>query len=599
MSSDDRPEPPPGAFDDYAPIDNRRLRLVPDGYAKFAEVVDAASAATTKAARHAPVIAFLKDSRLMASMEMTALEDPTGIESLVIELSSLPGMSGIAARVRALFKTGAKKASGRVRERLRDAKEEAMRAARVVDEDDEHHRPDRPIIAVYPGAAVMWVRDSDGHYVTAAANMLRKELRHHQPDIELRREAAEGEPRSMSPNELIEKYGRRVDEIYYDLRTESTRYLPDEGSGGDLYLASCRRPRIEPVFHEEVDMWLRFLAGDCAEVLLDWLATIGVLARPTAALYLEGEKGNGKGLFAEGCSERFGGSISTYNDIAGSGFNSALKKSPIVILNERVNDKAAKSGSGFFRDFIGSTKHSISEKNRPAATMLGCPRLIICANNPDALRIRENLTPGDEDAIGERLVHIDISSEAGEYLKSLGGRGHTANWVAHEATGAPGELCQHIAWLEANREVVHGLRYVIHGSAQEWLKKSTKRGGLKQDILVALAKLCSGAKPKNPDLCPFRKEGQDALVFPSHLYDCWHDITGRFPKQSVGQFGSELKSLSGGEFKRVRINGHRIVGWFVSAQMIVAVAAEMGVGDVDGICKAYEVDAPKGWDLKE
>ena len=110
-------------------------------YAKFAEVVDTASAATSKVDRHAPVIAFLKNSELMASMEMTALEDPTGVESLVIELSSLPGMSGIAARVRALFRTGADNARQRMREKFRTAEEDEERPALDLGEGAEHLPP--------------------------------------------------------------------------------------------------------------------------------------------------------------------------------------------------------------------------------------------------------------------------------------------------------------------------------------------------------------------------------------------------------------------------------------------------------------------------
>ena len=473
---------------------------------------------------------------------------------------------------------------------------------RVLDEGESPEqgigRP--PIIVFYPGAAVMWVRTNDEHYVPTDARALRIEMKHHQPHIDLWVPGKGDSFKPVTAGQLLEQHGRRVDKIFYDLTSDETRYLHDGGSGGDLYIACARRPIIEPVFHEEVDTWLRLLFGDRADVGLDWLATLGILTRPSAALYIQGEKGNGKGLLAEGCSAYFGGSFTTYDDIAGTGFNSSLKHCPVVFLDEKIGDNAARRGSGFFRSFIASSRHNLSEKNRPSATLIGCVRMIIAANNPDALRIKEKLTPEDEDAIGERIAHINISNTAGAYLRKLGGRPHTANWVRNEQTGEPGELCQYLAWLEANREVIPGCRFIVHGSSVEWLKRSAQRAGPKQEVLVALAKICSGAGPKEPTLWPVMSAGEFALVFPSLLRDCWRDVTGNATTYNTGTFGQELKSLAGGKSRKVRIaGGKRRQGWLVPAQLILDVAVEMGVGDIDEICTEYDLEPPAGWELDE
>ena len=39
-----------------------------------------------------------------------------------------------------------------------------------------------------------------------------------------------------------------------------------------------------------------------------------------------------------------------------------------------------------------------------------------------------------------------------------------------------------------------------------------------------------------------------------------------------------------------------LTGWLVPAELILEVAADMGVGSVETICHDFKLDLPEGWD---
>src|SRR5690606_20552119 len=138
------------------------------------------------------------------------------------------------------------------------------------------------------------------------------------------------------------------------------------------------------------------------------------------------------------------------------------------------------------------------EKYRPAATLLGAVRVIVSANNLDALHLDDVRTADDEEAIGERVLMISIprssprTSLAGDYLESFGRRSRTLGWVSVPRTGEPGALTRHLAWLVEHRKVQRGSRFAVHGEAGEWMRGAGLRAGLAQDVLIALIHAIEG-----------------------------------------------------------------------------------------------------------
>jgi hypothetical protein len=106
---------------------------------------------------------------------------------------------------------------------------------------------------------------------------------------------------------------------------------------------------------------------------------------------------------------------------------------------------------------VGTSSFTINRKYRDPATLLGCPRLLITANNSDALRIREDLTPEDLTAIIRRVGYIQSDKRAADFLVSIGGRTTTEQWVAGDG------IAKHVRWLQENRQVKPGPRYLVEG----------------------------------------------------------------------------------------------------------------------------------------
>lgn len=343
-----------------------------------------------------------------------------------------------------------------------DAHRKGLRPDDPFDDSDEVRDPSgfdpsRPPLVTIPGHALIYVRTPDGGYVASDARMVYAESDRQNTGIEYITITERGQKRMDVPD-LLRTYGGRADTLIYDLRNARSEYMPDGKGGGRLVLPCAQRVPLDPAFDSQVDHWLRLLGGTRADRLLDWLATAPDLTRTTAALYLKGSASAGKGLFAAGLAKLWGASVAAFEDVLGSAFNSALLNCPIVFLDE---SNTADVDHAEFRRLVGDSERKLTKKHAPTGTLLGCVRLVIAANNWNALRIRRADTVEDDEAIGTRILAIDIPDEAGEYLEGLGGDSFTrAHWTAGRMA-----LPRHIAWLERERApaVKLGTRFMVAG----------------------------------------------------------------------------------------------------------------------------------------
>lgn len=447
---------------------------------------------------------------------------------------------------------------------------------------------DNPLILHYPGSPnVLWVLTPDGGYEPSDHLGLRADLAAYHPDVEL----ADDNGRPVPVRQLVELHGRKVERLVYDLTVQETAYHARNERMGDLVIASAPRdPAVVPVFHPQVDAWLHLLAGDRIEKLLDWLASGWDLSRPTAALYFQGPKSAGKGMFAAGYARMWGRSMTNYNDVAGN-YNSALRWCPVVVLDEKARVEA---DSGFVRSLVAETTRDLTEKHKPTSTLRGAVRLLALANNADAFRIREELEPEDEAAIGERVLYIPlprlddgVTAAAAAYLEQAGGRNATEEWV-ETRDGRPGAIPCHIAWLEQTRKVQLGSRFLVHGDGEEWLRMAAKRGGLQQEILIACARCCGtewaferrGRPDGDPPIVydPLRHEAQ---VNVEQLQAAWKSLMKTERAPAIGALNRALKVLAlPGDDARPRcprpLRRRRI-----AAMRVIEAAEHLGVGDLE------------------
>lgn len=415
----------------------------------------------------------------------------------------------------------------------------------------------RPFLIVPPGTAGGWfVATPDGGYRLVRESLVRAELQRHWPDLLV--DVLSGDkPRPMKAPELFLCYGADCDSVYYSY-TRKTEFRERDGCTGDLFLRVLSPSAPEPVRHKDVLEFFAVLFGGRLDVMLDWLATVDRLDRPTGIPILRGDNSLGKSMVPLGVSRFFGEAITEYDDIFKERFNDALLRCPLVWLDETSH---VDSKSGRFRKLSANDRHAIEGKNTPSGTLLGCPRLIVTTNDEDPLQLgREELSKSGEDAIGTRIIVVECRSEARQWLEDRGGREFTADWVARK-DGSPGKIPETIAWLCANRRVTPGSRFLVSGDAGAWAASIGSRKGMAATVLDAYAAyLAMGAKkraelPSMPFLFDEAIAGY-VLIGNQALRECWQALLGeRAPSHrkvadALGKLaprGNEKVTLSSGE----------------------------------------------------
>ena len=427
-----------------------------------------------------------------------------------------------------------------------------------------------PVLVSHGASGAYWVRAGDAYHAVHPTQV-QVELTRCCPSIEW---TIGDELRPMSTIECYAVAGHRVERVILDM---SARTPAIEGDA--LVLPCCRLTPIVPQWSDRVDEWLQRLAGEDYPRVLDWVSHACTLDTPIAALYLDGPGGAGKGLFASALAAQWGGARASYADVALSGWTSPLRETPVVHLDERAPRDMLDQGSAVFRTLVGESERPMIEKNRPAATIRGCIRLLVTANGPDALRIGvEDLSPDDEAAIGVRIIHVRIGDDAVAYLEEIGGRMGTHGWA-----GPTGEAARHFRWLMTERApATTGKRLLVEGTSAEWLRGAALREGLPRDILVALARACSGAdRHLDESARPARYFGGAAWVACEALQAQWLHLTGIERVPSHRRMGEALLRI--GPRSRVAIGGERPWLYRVPVEMVISAAQSAGVGDVDDI----------------
>jgi hypothetical protein len=390
-----------------------------------------------------------------------------------------------------------------------------------------------------------------------------------------------GVPRDSAS--LAHDYGQYARRIVVRLGATLTTFDRETGT---LTEAPTAIPVIEPQFSPVVDKWLRLLGGDgpggsgpmLCEKWMDWLATIMDTERPTCAVYIESVKGTGKGMLSKALAGLWGAAAATsYADATGP-FNYALVNCPLVHIDEGVDTGAFRSSgwSSAFRSLISESSRPLTRKYADTATLEGCPRVLITANNGDALHLRERLTANDQDAIAARILHIYGCSGAAAYLEALGGRDATQGWV-----DAPnGELLRHLVWLRENRKVKYGNRFIVEGVETAYHQALVSGNPATGDILEALA-YCF-AKPQLADgIVP----GPNGLVYINvqGLKAAWAVAVGTMPP-GARDIANGLKALSVAKDSYIVKNKtRRIRAWPIRKGDILRVAENLQIGDADSM----------------
>lgn len=198
-----------------------------------------------------------------------------------------------------------------------------------------------------------------------------------------------------------------------------------------------------------VDTYLRTLAGDNYERLVDWLAFAQDVHKPICALSLCGASNTGKTFMAELIGARFGPGQKNGDEVFGA-YNGGLVRNPVINFDEGATVfKNAKAADEVFRTYVTGGTIPVKEKYLSTRQAEVYPRIIIGANNIEALRAvisGRDLDDASYDALSDRVLHIEVRPEAALWLSEHGGRELTNNWLYGDRLAL-----RHLAWLYENR----------------------------------------------------------------------------------------------------------------------------------------------------
>lgn len=387
---------------------------------------------------------------------------------------------------------------------------------------------------------------------------------------------------------ILENHATVVDHVVVSYIRDKVEY--DPFTGAVFEPVAPMDPRLRPEFNPFIDQWLRLLFANRVEKCLDWLATLTRLDRPTCALYIKAAPDVGKGLLATGLARIWGSAPSKYEELIRN-FQDGLTQCPLIYADESVpEDPFAKNDSSVFRRVIGTGRQKIFIKHRPPAELEGFPRLLITANNPDALNMRDALEPDDVEAIKQRIGYVEAADEAGQYLKELAHAHRMPVQDFVEPWISSHKIANHVLWLRDNRHVQIGDRFLVEG----WESELTNRMAIKFGIAPLLGKFIVKVIRDRMRAVRAVKYGDgEILVNVDYVLDAWKHVMGSSSKPPYEQtIMKALKVLSDGDRVKMRANENEAnrYYWRVNPERVAQIAEEFHLTDRETI--EYAVNTP-------
>jgi len=273
-------------------------------------------------------------------------------------------------------------------------------------------------------------------------------------------------------------------------------------------------------------------------------------------------------------------------------FNMELRACPVVWIDETV--EASRHVSGAFRSLITEGHRKIEQKYMPSARLEGCVRMVVTANNSEAIKLTGRHTKDDVDAIKQRIFHLTASEDAADYLRRIGGREYTEAhaWVSHE-DGAPGAICEHLRWLQLTRSVSRGERLLVEGPPSQYHRRLLASSGLAPQVLWAIAEALlhnAGAKADTPRRVITTGVGvRDGYVWAnvSAIHDRWKTLISEdVQKPERAEVLAAIRSMSAMKTSRklrLRAPGGSMLlqCWAIDPDLVLQIADDYGLAEIE------------------
>lgn len=289
---------------------------------------------------------------------------------------------------------------------------------------------------------------------------------------------------AFSPAELLSMYGTLVHEVQgaANYRGAIVKNMGSADSTLVVALYHLRRD-LEPTYNEAADIWLRKLVGEAdAQKLRDWIGfALDFEGGPICALSLSGPPGCGKKMLVRGLAECINtGAVASGLDLV-QRFTPALMKTPFLCVDEGLPSKVP-GGIDIadqFRRVVSGESLTLDVKFSDPVTIFNPLRVIFTANNLETVRAitsHRDLTPEDQAALSQRILHIDVQQAAADWLTANGGVRMTRGWIMGDA-GEPSDylLAKHFLWLHENRpKQALGTRLLVEGNLESELMRDMR-----------------------------------------------------------------------------------------------------------------------------
>lgn len=345
---------------------------------------------------------------------------------------------------------------------------------------------------------------------------------------------------------LLANHGTHVRRIVVDLNSDVT--VLDTGES-TLIEATCPVRGLESRFDPLIDEWLRIMAGERYNLIREWLSWLTTLDQPCAALYLQGASGTGKSLFAKGVARIWTTeNPTTMAQALHPTHNESLCRCPLVFADEKMPDTArGVKDTGRLREFIQEESRPLMRKYLPDASMRGATRTVIAANNLNLLHTGEHLTADDIQAIADRIIHVPIAPEAGEWLAAR--REQIAEWVSGD------RIAMHALWHVAHYpKAANPPRFLVQaprGALHLEIGTGTSLGGAVAHWLVSWilepSKLWNGRSlVGSAGRITYNVETREVYVSANCLTDNWETYRTNYPieKANIRAVGLALGAIS-------------------------------------------------------
>ena len=343
------------------------------------------------------------------------------------------------------------------------------------DEDKSMEYVERHIFANY--GSYFYEMGADGYYNSWAAKkdqlIARIRTTHLDSIIPTTEMSSTGRFVDVSDKTIQNAYSTPVARIEAVVQMETNGYIEDmDGRAAVLKLPMYRRnPNLEPVYNHSVHEWLSALMGGHAEVGFKWLAhALAFEDGPTCALSMACAPGAGKQMLVQGLAECLEVPEHATGDSLVSTSQGALMRTPFLYINERW-PPALKSVMETLKTYTDGSALHVQEKFQPIIEIHNPIRVIMTANNTDLLQgiLDKSLSADDREAIGQRILHMDLGRAGADWLESKGGRRFTGaegnRWVKGPDGKSDYIVAKHLLWMYENRDKRDvGLRFLVDGN---------------------------------------------------------------------------------------------------------------------------------------